>query len=254
MKIFISVVSHNHGKLIEKLDILSNLESKDIIIIVKNNTHDPIIEKYCKNRNIILLNENYNKGFGENNNIVYKYIIENLKPNNDDFFLVLNPDVKIDLDTLNKFTLECYKNSSKLSTLNLFTDEDLKTYDNNIRNYPKFTTFLKSFLLKKNDSILNKSEIHKICKVDWAAGSFLLFNIEHYKKIGGFNSDYFMYCEDIDICYRSNLINEKVNYYPHFSAIHLAKHENKKLFSKHFFWHIKSAFLFLKFKRKFTNE
>lgn len=60
-----------------------------------------------------------------------------------------------------------------------------------------------SFLFKKNDCVVNKNKITKPTYVDWAAGSFLIFNAFFYSKLNGFNEKYFMYCEDIDICWRA---------------------------------------------------
>lgn len=47
MKIYVSVVSHNHGKLIKNLDVLSKLNNDNIIIIIKNNINDPALVTYC---------------------------------------------------------------------------------------------------------------------------------------------------------------------------------------------------------------
>ncbi|QPE17054.1 glycosyltransferase family 2 protein [Providencia rettgeri] len=257
MKIYVSVVSHNHGKLIKNLDVLSKLNNDNIIIIIKNNINDPALVTYCLEKKIILIDENYFKGFGENNNLVFQYIVDNFEITRDDYFLVLNPDVIIDKETLINYVSTCSKERIKLSTLNLYIDRENNIYDNNIRKFPNIITFFNSFLFKKNNSLINKVNIKHPQEMDWAAGSFLLFNIYHYKKINGFNQRYFMYCEDIDICYRSARAGQRLTYLPQFSAIHLAKHENRNIFSKHFFWHLKSVFIFLltkNFKLKILSK
>ncbi len=39
--------------------------------------------------------------------------------------------------------------------------------------------------------------------MEWVAGSFIAFKSSSYRKVQGFDENYFMYCEDIDICYRA---------------------------------------------------
>jgi hypothetical protein len=82
--------------------------------------------------------------------------------------------------------------------------------------------------------------------VDWAAGSFLLFRSGMYTELNGFDTSYFMYCEDIDICWRAKVkVKSPVVYLPHIKALHYAKHANRNVFSKHFYWHVKGVLRFL---------
>ena len=64
-----------------------------------------------------------------------------------------------------------------------------------------------------------------------------------------------MYCEDIDICNRADIVyGEKLVYIPSVKAVHLARHKNKKILSKHFFWHLKSIVRYLFVRRKYRHE
>ena len=48
--------------------------------------------------------------------------------------------------------------------------------------------------------------------------------MSYYRQLNGFDERYFMYCEDIDICYRSCKIHGKrVMYFPNIKAVHLSK-------------------------------
>ncbi len=40
--------------------------------------------------------------------------------------------------------------------------------------------------------------------VDWVSGAALMLRRTLYDQIGAFDEDYFMYCEDVDLCYRAN--------------------------------------------------
>ncbi|MNC50723.1 Rhamnosyltransferase WbbL [compost metagenome] len=142
------------------------------------------------------------------------------------------------------------ENNVHVSAINLFRDKEYTVFDNSIRRFPSFITFMKSILGFGNESILNKKEIEKPVDVDWASGSFLAFLSSHYHMLDGFDERYFMYCEDIDICFRSKLLGRQVRYFPCIRAIHYAKHANRDFFSKHFLWHLSGAFRFLFLKKR----
>ncbi|HHU2441322.1 TPA: glycosyltransferase, partial [Escherichia coli] len=50
----------------------------------------------------------------------------------------------------------------------------------------------------------------------------------------------------IDLCWRVKyIINKKIYCLSDIKAIHLARFNNRKMLSKHFFWHVKSIMIFL---------
>ncbi|MEZ9576865.1 MULTISPECIES: glycosyltransferase family 2 protein [unclassified Vibrio] len=251
MKAFISVVSHGHGKLISNIDTLSTL-SEHFTVVVKNNVHDQEIERYVKDSKIVFINDEdlYSKGFGENNNIVFNFCQEYLGLGENDYFLVLNPDVVIDVDSITNLLETMASDKLDLGAINLYVDKSMTKFDPSVRRFPSFLTFVRSIIGLGNDSILDKSLLPPISTVDWAAGSFLCFRAGHYEKLRGFDTKYFMYCEDIDICYRSFKLSSPVTFFRDIKAVHFAQSSNRKVFSRHFYWHLKGSFRFL-FKARF---
>ena len=246
--IYISVVSHNHLQLIESINCIQQLAKIDNVkIVIKTNTNEGKTRIF-DNSNVFYIDSPSYIGFGHNNNIVYDYCKNNLKMSSRDYFIVLNPDVYIDIDNIKNLIDIMERKSIKIAAINLYKDEKYSIYDNSIRKFPSFMTFLNSFIGRGNNTLYDKNNITNITLVDWAAGSFLAFKSEHFNNLNGFDTKYFMYCEDIDICYRSMLEGEKVTYLPFIKAIHLAKHANRSVFSKHFYWHLLSSLRFLKVK------
>ncbi|EGQ8277090.1 glycosyltransferase family 2 protein [Vibrio parahaemolyticus] len=241
--VFISVVSHGHFNEIKEIGCLAEL-SKLFNVILKTNS-DEGIEEYCFDNGIVPIKKAQGIGFGANNNVVFEYCNDFLNMKDEDVFIILNPDVIITTDSVLDLISEMKNHGSKIATVNLFKDSDLKIYDNSIRRFPNLMTFIKSFILGKNDSIYDKSKITTPKFIDWSSGAFIAIKAIHYKKLNGFDENYFMYCEDIDLCYRSKQEGESVLYLPNISAIHFAAHNNRKLLSKHFYWHLKSVFRFL---------
>lgn len=254
MTVFIGVVSHGHGDIINELDCLSRL-SNDFVVVVKSNIKDGLLSKYCIGNNIHLIDNDYFSGFGENNNIIYNYCVCHLNMTHDDFFIVLNPDVYIEGAELIKLTELMSADSVKFATINLYADASKTTLDYSVRRYPTAMIFFRSLFFpgERKKYVVNKECITQPTIVDWGAGSFLAFKAEHYKNLRGFDENYFMYCEDVDICYRSKKDGVDLIYYPSVSAIHYARHDSRRFFSKSFFWHIKSAIRFLASKNRLVK-
>ncbi|CDH25630.1 glycosyltransferase family 2 protein [Xenorhabdus bovienii] len=244
MSIYISIISHGHESILSKTSLINNI-SKNNIVIIKNNKKcsKGTLQKIFKSSNIHIIDEAYNLGFGQNNNYVYDYCVKNFSIQDNDFFCVINPDIIINDDVLYSITKDMEKYDLKLSSIPLYFDEKYQIRDNSIRKFPTLLTFILSFLGFNKDLpiITNK----KYIDVDWAAGSFLIFKSSLYKELDGFDKKYFMYCEDIDICRRAKKINAGPVVFSEQKGIHLAQRNNRKIFSKHFLWHLKSILTYL---------
>ncbi|WP_135380969.1 glycosyltransferase family 2 protein [Vibrio tasmaniensis] len=248
MKVFIAVVSHLHSELINEIDCLNSLHSKFTVVVKSNKEGDDF-----DNMKFLWLNSDFSLGFGENNNFIFNYCRSNLGMKDDDYFIVLNPDVDIKTDQIEKLILLMLERNNSIAAVNLYKDKTKLIYDDSVRHFPKLKDFVSSFILKKNNTIVDKSIVVEPSIIDWAAGSFLAFKSGHYRELCGFDEGYFMYCEDIDICFRSYKKNQPVIYFPSVEGIHLAKHANRKIMSKHFYWHVSSIIRFLFSKRGLTK-
>lgn len=253
MSIFISVVSHGHFNLIRKLNCLAEL-SIEFNVVVKINLQEERLIPYLKENGIHYIDQQYGLGFGHNNNVVFSYCKNKLGMKSDDIFIVFNPDVISDVKTINKIVNSMRTNMTAIAAINLFKDSDFSIPDNSVRKFPTFINFFKSFIGLENSTIIHKESIEIPTNIDWAAGSFLAFKASHYDALKGFDENYFMYCEDIDICYRSKQAGYPVTFFPNVKMQHLAEHANRSVFSKHFFWHIKSVLRFLGTRRGLTNH
>ncbi|WP_350628480.1 glycosyltransferase family 2 protein [Pseudoalteromonas sp. CAL260-MNA-CIBAN-0059] len=219
--------------------------SEDFVIVVKNNAPNDSFDFFSGKTNIHVIDDSYGLGFGHNNNLVFNYCRNVLNMNDDDYFVVLNPDVLINSCDVKLLIDFMQFDKSSLAAINLFRDDSFSEYDCSIRKFPSFFQFISSFIGLGNSTILDKSKIINTTEVDWAAGSFLAFSSKLYSRLFGFDQGYFMYCEDIDICFRSALLGYPLMYYPQIKGIHLAKHANRSILSKHFFWHVNSVFRFI---------
>lgn len=253
MALYISVINHNHDDIICNNTTLKELATKHIVILKSNTNVTQELQAYCKDNNITLLKGDKKKGFGANNNEVFFYIQNNFEITNEDLFLVMNPDIKITLNEIEKLIYYVKKTSSDIASINLYKDLKLTIYDNSIRHYPQLLSPIKTLLgLQRNDLYEKENIIAPIC-IDWAAGSFLLFTMKCYIKLKGFNEKYYMYFEDVDICARAHKKNCCIYYFPDVKAVHYAQHDNRKLFSRHNMYYIISYVKYFTSHKKLRN-
>mgnify|MGYP000140301862 CR=1 FL=1 len=240
MRIFFSIISHGHFETISKLKTIEVLSSFSCVVVaVKDNLGEPGLKDYCESLSVEYISERKNIGFGANNNFVFDYFSSKMGMTVDDFFCVLNPDVLFDKCFLVSLSESIQCNGFSLSTVCLYKDSGFQYLDFHIRKFPSITDFALSFLFGRNPSIIVERGSDTV--FDWSAGSFMIFSVSSYKLVNGFDENYFMYCEDIDICYRLSKSGIRPRLLSDLRAVHFAAHGNRKLFSKHFLWHLKGV-------------
>lgn len=244
--IYISIVSHNHDEMIinniynEKIAAMEN-----VIFIIKDNVSSKILSDFCIVNNILYIDKPLYVGFGENNNVVFDYAINNGMEDSD-WFAVINPDVIITDVAVENLLSSLSSEKNELLTINLYQDLEKGIFDNSLRKFPTWRSFFNLFLGKPANVAYDKIKLSDKDKVDWAAGSFLIFKASLYKKLKGFSNKYFMYYEDVDICYRAKKNhNQSVSFLKNIKAVHIGAYANRKIFSKHFRWYLKSFLTFL---------
>ena len=61
----------------------------------------------------------------------------------------------------------------------------------------------------------------KPARVDWVSGACFLIRRETWDRLGGFDPAYFMYMEDVDLCWRARAAGYEVGYEPGAEVIHV---------------------------------
>ena len=244
--IYLSIVSHGHFRLIKDIGCLIKLKgSSRIKVVVRDNIREKGFDAWCDSLGFLYSCNEKQCGFGENNNL--NFLHANLDGCSDeDFFLLFNPDVDCSEENIVKLADRMKEANLGLATLNLFLDKDFVESDSCARKFPSLWNFISSYLFRVNGSIIDKAGLGNISSVDWVAGSFMMFRVSNYKRLNGFDEKYFMYCEDIDICWRFHQeFGSKVVLFKDIYAVHYAQKSNRKIFSIHFLWHLKSCIRYL---------
>lgn len=61
----------------------------------------------------------------------------------------------------------------------------------------------------------------KAHKQDWASGAFMFIRRQAYNQVGGFDTNFFMYAEDVEYCYRYRKAGWEVWYVPVTDILHI---------------------------------
>lgn len=215
-------------------------------IWVKDNRPCAKLKQYCQQHGVSYIDAQPGLGFGENNNLLFQTIHETSGFLAADSFIVMNPDISIAAATILDLVKRMQDEHCQIATLNLYRDHALSEPDANIRRFPNLRSLAWMSVMRSVSEPYDKSTMNENCEVDWASGAFLAFDAAHYAALQGFDTRYFMYFEDVDICYRSrHLLGQAVRYYPALKATHLAAHRNRNLFSRHAYWFFGSFMTFL---------
>ena len=245
MNFFISTVSHEHHHIIENLDSLRRLALyKNVTVICRDNLPTESCEQYCELNNIHYQKNAQIKGFSANNNANYLYAKNELGMKDEDYFILMNPDVLIDQKNIKKLLESLERHTPDLAAPCLFLDSKQKVFDDNLRKYPNLKNFVKNYVLNDRSTVIDKKSEEPELLDYWVSASFLCVRSRVYESLDGFDETYHMYCEDVDFCLRAFQAGYKPRYMNSVKAIHFRRRCSQKFLSRPFFWHVKSVFLY----------
>ena len=185
-EITIITVLYNSSEIVESFfDSLKNFK----IIVVDNGKNEKILERIKNLKNIQVISKNKNLGYGRAINFAFDNVSTN-------FFLVLNPDLSIDVSSIENMlnTLNHYNDCGIVAPVTLPDKDFYGAFpEKNIKNVNS------SSALKSRELLLNSTLEGELC-VDVAKGCALLISAKHFENIGKFDEKYFLFWEEIDIC------------------------------------------------------
>jgi len=235
--ISISIVSHGQGELVTQaladLARMANPESFEVILTKNIPEQLPFTTSDHPFPLRILQNE-HPKGFGANHNAAFRQA-------NGQFFCVMNPDIRIESDPFPAL-LDCLaETGAALVAPRVFSPKG--SIEDSARHFPTPANLLAKALGRKDGAYRLPGE-NKNQQVDWIAGMFMLFKVQAYRDIGGFDEGFFLYYEDVDICVRLWKCGCRVVLCPATQVIHDARRSSRKNL-RYLRWHLASLFRYL---------
>ena len=179
---------------------------------------------------VILIENEKNLGFAAANNVA-------LKRARGEYILLINPDTIVQEDTFTSL-LEFMENTPDAGAATCKIINPDGTFSVDCRHsiptpmtaFWKLIGFSRLFPRSKTFGRYNLTflDINKTYTVDAISGSFMLIRRQTFTQVGFLDEDFFMYCEDIDYCYRINKKGWKIYYVPESSIIHYKGESTKK--------------------------
>ncbi|TYB76943.1 glycosyltransferase family 2 protein [Bizionia myxarmorum] len=166
------------------------------IIVVDNQSADASCDMVKESfPNVILIENPSNAGFSKGNNLGVKIA-------QGEYLCILNPDTIVAEDTF-KILLDFADKQDKLGIVGCrLMDGTGKFLPESKRNVPKPAVALKKLLGNPDSYYANQIGEYEIGEAPIFVGAFMLLKKAVYDAVGGFDEDYFMYGEDIDLSYK----------------------------------------------------
>ena len=231
----IVIVNYNVRQFLSQcIDSIFKSNNKDFnieIIIIDNASVDGSIDFISKKYpHVQLIPNNKNLGFSKANN-------QGIAIARGEYILILNPDTLIQEDTLS-LCLEHMNENIKTGVLGVrmidgsgkYLPESKRGEPTLWNSFTKFSGLTNLFPTSKLFSgyylgLLDENSTHK---VDVLCGAFMFFRKDVLLKCGGFDEDYFMYGEDIDLSLQVRKKGYNVIYLPTTKIIHFKGESTKK--------------------------
>jgi GT2 family glycosyltransferase len=280
MDVSVIIVNYNVRYFLEQCILSLQAASQKIaaeIIVVDNNSTDEscalLKEKYPE---VILVENNENVGFSKANN-------QGVAIAKGKYVLILNPDTLVSEEALENL-LKFAKSKQNLGILcakqmdgtGKFAPESKRGIPTPQASFYKLFGISGKHSGKYYATHLTEDESGVI---DVASGAFMFLKKSIYKEVNGFDEDYFMYGEDIDLSYKILHKGYQNYYYPKVKIIHYKGESTRKdsvylkyfheameiFYKKHFklnkvydffmsfgieFWYLLKYFKFKQFKEK----
>ncbi len=230
----VSIVIVNYNVASEIRDCLNSIDKfigieKLNIIVVDNNSPKREIEELPAEFPLVqfhLLTDNM--GFSAGNNYGFKFC-------NSEYVLFMNPDIVLIEDCISPLINFLKKNLHVgiCSCLLLNEDRSLQSSFGGKRGIlVEFTEafyFIIPIYIKIKKYFINlKIKKGEPFKVAWTSGAFILTKSALYKKVDGFDSDYPLNYEDMDLCAKYYKNNMDIYIYPDAKCIHLESRSQKR--------------------------
>ncbi|EDP95448.1 glycosyltransferase family 2 protein [Kordia algicida OT-1] len=184
------------------------------IIVIDNNSPDDSCDMMQNTfPNIQLIPNTENVGFAKANN-------QGVKIAKGKYICILNPDTIVAEDTFTQL-LKFAETTENLGSIGCkLIDGSGMFLPESKRNIPTPMVSVKKILGNKNSGYYSSLDENDIGKVDILVGAFMFMEKNVYENVQGFDEDYFMYGEDIDLSYKIKKAGFQNYYYGKTTVIH----------------------------------
>ncbi len=226
-RVTVSIVSHGQAVLAQRLlDDLARLcaESVDHVIVTSNLPEDwsPIVAHAAIR--VTHLRNAVPRGFATNHNAAFRRC-------ETPFFLIANPDIRLDRDPLPSLIEALGHPRRALATPRIVGP------DGTVEDFERALLTLPDLLSRAWHGRSHAPS--STPATAWVAGMFMLVKSGSFAAIGGFDERFRLYCEDFDLCARLRLAGDDFVVVEDAVVVHEARRDSHRSL-RHLCWHVQS--------------
>lgn len=225
----VSIVSHEHGDEVPLLlgDIARHAAADIHEVIVTLNVPEPALARWIEERDwpfkLSVVRNVKPLGFGANHNQAFGWC-------KTPYFCVLNPDIRLEHNPFP--ALRAQLQDPAVGCAYPLQSDGHRPPRDVARGLPTPGVLLRRHLLRREDLPFSGDG-------RWVSGAFMLFPTEVFMRLGGFDTGYYLYCEDVDLCLRLSAQGWRLAAVPEAQVAHRAQHASRRRL-RHFIWHVQS--------------
>ena len=224
----VSIVSHGHGGMVVSLvDALLRFPEVQQIIVTRN---VPERLDLVANGRVSVVDNPMAKGFGANHNEAFAKCGQPM-------FCVLNPDIELRCNPFPGVVRLLERTDIGLAAPLVQAPDG--AIEDSARYFPTLYSLGRKILLGEEGRYVTKGG-ERVFYPDWVAGMFMLFRSSVFRRLGGFDEEFFLYYEDVDICARVWQHGMKVALCTECAVVHDARRDSRHSL-RHLQWHARSA-------------
>ena len=225
MKLSVVILNYNVRYFLQQCIISVQRATKNIeteIIVVDNASSDDscvMVKELFPN--ITLIENKENVGFSKANN-------QAVKVAKGEYVCILNPDTAVGEGTFEK-CLGISESSKKIGAIGVYLLDGTGNFlPESKRNIPTPLVSLLKILGFTKKYYASKLSEEATGSVPVLVGAFMFLKREVYNQVGGFDEDYFMYGEDIDLSYKIEKAGYKNHYIGSTETLHYKGESTQK--------------------------
>lgn len=223
MKYSFIIVSYNTCKFTVQCvkSIKENTKEDAEIIVVDNDSKDETVYELKKLEYVKIIESKENLGFSKANNLGYAN-------SSGEIIIFLNPDTELFSDIAEQFAEQFKKFGNRKVILAPLLLNPNRTKQVSLSNFPfiKLSFFFKTIFTKMK----HKLPLKKVSS-DYIFGACIAIKRDIIKEIGGWNEQFFLYSEDLEICYRYRLNGVKSYRINSIQIIHYGNQSGVKVYT-----------------------
>lgn len=234
-RLSLSIVSHGHGALLDRL--LDDLNGMDglrgtRVVVTLNLFHESFNAARWPHLDFVVLRNVSPRGFGANHNVAFCHC-------NTPWFAVLNPDLRFKRGNPFPALIATASQSERIGVIAPRIQNSEGQLEDAVRSNLTPWSLVGRRLLQHRKPLVVSRVAQLGTPFYWLAGMCLLFATDPFRELGGFDERYFLYCEDYDLCARLYAAGYALAVDPQVRVVHDAQRDSHHS-RRHLRWHLVS--------------